>query len=173
MGTMQKQFTKEQIAKAHERSGGNLDNMLLFLEGKVPKEPRDWIKTFGDLCEAAGVPEADYAIPEDGTDAEKRDAYYKRLELQERVFNKGVNCDMIANPNKNRYYVWFNIVTDDSNPFGFRLSFGDCDCDCSRAFLGARPEFHESNDAVYCFKTFTADYEGWLYYYNKCKQIKP
>lgn len=166
-------FTREQIRVAHERSGGNLDNMLLFLEGKMPKEPRDWIKNFADLCEAAGVQEQAYAIPEKGTDAEKRDAYYRRLELQELVFNKGVNCDMIADPDKNRYYVWFNIILDSSKPFGFRLSFGDDGCDRSFAYLGARPEFHEKDDAIYCFETFTADYEGWLYYYNKCKQIKP
>lgn len=126
-------------------------------------------KTLQEVCAAAGEQESSYAIPTEGTPQQMRDAYYKRLELYERVFNNGENCNM-ANSSKPRWSVWVRITPDDSRPFGFRLSVNDYVCVLAISVLGARPEFHDKETAIYVFKTFIADYEGWMYYYNLSKQ---
>ena len=127
------------------------------------------LTTLKQVCEAAGVDESQYAIPETGTAKEMAAAYYSRLELYEEVFNDGENCNM-ANPENTRWSVWVRITPDDSRPFGFRLSSGGYDFGNSRSALGARPEFQDKETAIYVFKTFTSDYEGWMYYYNLSKQ---
>ncbi len=161
-------FTKEQIESAHKRAGGDLGNMLAFLEGKRPTDLKQWVKSLADVCEAAGRNVSDFDIPEDSTDEQKRDAYGKRIDLYELTFNGGKNCDLL-NQKDWRYFVIANVILDKEARFGFRLDFYDCGVagDCS--FLGARPEFHRKEDAIYVFKTFTADFEGFAHYSNICK----
>jgi hypothetical protein len=161
-------FTKEQIESAHKRAGGDLGNMLAFLEGNRPTDLKQWVKTLADVCEAAGRNVSDFDIPEDGTDEEKRDAYKKRLDLYELIFNGGKNCDQL-DPSKYRYSIWANIIQDKKARFGFRLDFGGYVRARVNSFLGARHEFHTEADAKYVFATFTEDHEGFLYYNNLCK----
>ena len=125
--------------------------------------------TMTEVCNAAGVDASLYAIPETGTAKEMADAFERRLWLQERVFNEGWVAN-IADLNQLKYEVWAWIKPDASRPFGFRLSYYVYDCTCAYAVLGARPQFQKKEVAIYVFKTFTSDYEGWMYYLNLSKQ---
>ena len=165
-------YTEAEIKKAHSRAGGNLDKMMFFLAGEVPKDPKEWVRTIADLCQAGKVKETDFAIPEKGTPKEMADAYWRQLMLMEQVFNPEEWKADIANTDQRKYWVYANVIKDSSGPFGFRLSYDGCGCGYSVSCLGARPEFHDSATAIYVFKTFTAVYEGWMYYTYLSKQQK-
>ncbi len=163
-------FTVEQIRAAHSKAKGDVENMFAFLEGRRPGNPMEWVNTLALACEAGGVQLTDYSKPENGTSKEKADAYWKRLMLYERVFNRPDWKPDIADTKQRKHSAYANVIKDEEAPFGFRLSFGGYDCDDGCSALGARPEFERQENAVYVFKTFTSDYEGYLHYMYLSKQ---
>jgi hypothetical protein len=152
-----------------DEAGKDWLNELLGEKIALSEEPMDWVNTFELVCAAAGVSESDYAIPVAGSAKNKANAFEARLELIERVFN-GDWVANLADTTQKKYYAWGNILPDSSRPFGFRLSYGDYGYVGSYSDLGARPYFKDGARAIYVFKTFTAEYEGWLYNLNLSKQ---
>lgn len=163
-------ISKQAAMAAFKKAGGDY-NVFISMLDNISRPPMEWVNSFPLLCQAAGVQESDYAIPEQGTAKQKANVYWERLMLQEQVFNEGWIPNII-DITQEKWSVWASIIPDASRPFGFRLSAYDCDCDDSDSGLGARPEFKSKPIARYAFDTFTSDYEGFLYYTNLSKQKK-
>jgi len=193
MDTGNQQYSIASIEDAWKKAGGNLRDMISLLKKKandnfesglgsvtmpVPP-PMTWVKTFSDLCVAAGVKEADYAVPDVLTGPDKEAAqfmtnlYWRRLMVGMLALNpKDWKPDM-ANIQQKKYCAYANIVPNNGSPFGFRLAYFGFDFNRSSSFLGARPEFAESELAIFHFKMFTSDYEGYMYWQNKWKNQIP
>jgi hypothetical protein len=153
------------------KNAGKYYSKFISLFDNSSRPPMECVSSFALLCQAAGVQENDYSIPDQGTAKQKADAYWKRLMLQEQVFNEGW-IPSIVDIKQKKWSAWANIIPDASRPFGFRLTCSDFACDDSCSTLGARPEFKSKPIARYAFETFTSDYEGFLYYTNLSKQKK-
>ena len=123
------------------------------------------LKTFAAICKAAGKKESDYDVSQGKNAAEKAFICLNRLKLICKQFN-GKEKPNMADTNQNKYYPWGWIESDDSRPFGFRLSFSDYDYDSARSDLGARPYLLDSDDVEHVFETFKAEYEEWQYWEN-------
>jgi len=189
MDTQNRQYNLQQIETAYMIANGNIKDMLILLRksgpGNEPKPetehapPMTWVKTFSDLCVAAGVKEADYAVPDVFLGPEKEAAqfmtnlYWRRLMVGMLALNPKDWKPDIANIQQKKYCAYANIVPDNSSPLGFRLTYADYVFDRSPSHLGARPEFAESELAIFHFKMFTSDYEGYMYWQNKWKNQIP
>ena len=124
----------------------------------------DRIKAFKDVCDEAGVDEADYLIPT-GTNEEWAALFLKRLKLIARVFNEGWKPDT-ANTSQYKYYPWFSIIPNTDKPSGFGLAFGGYAYGTAYTFLGARLYYRDSATAKYVGTTFLAEYESLAQYEN-------
>ena len=163
-------ISKQAALAAFKNAGGDY-NVFISMLDNISRPPMEWVSSFALLCQAAGVQESDYAIPDQGTAKQKADAYWERLMLQEKVFNEGW-IPSIVDIKQEKWSAWANIIPDVSRPFGFRLAYCGCGYDHSNSCLGARPEFKSKPIARYAFETFTSDYEGFLYYTNLSKREK-
>lgn len=193
MDTGNQQYSIESIEAAYKLTGGNLRDMISLLKKKAndvfesglgavtmpAPPPMTWVKTFPDLCKAAGVHASDYAFPNVYFGPEMDEArdmmnlYWRRLMVGMLALNPKDWKPDIANVQQKKYCAYGNIIPDASSPFGFRLTYYDCVYALSLSFLGARPEFAESELAIFHFKTFTSDYEGYYYWQNKWKNQIP
>lgn len=115
---------------------------------------------FAEVCNALGKSESEYAVPKDGTNRQKADAYRKRLMLVALAYNGTDKIDT-ADTRQWKYYPWFWVKPDVNALAGFRLSFADCDFDCGLSSLGARPKFVRSADATQAGKDYEREYEAW------------
>ncbi len=152
------------------------DNGKLVLETlfgselvKSDREPKEWVKTFGDVCMAAGVDEDDYAL--DGDDCHYNVGMcLRRLKLIAQVFN-GDWRPSIANTGQPKYYPWFDIIKDEAAAGGFRLSYHGYDFVFSFTYLGARPYFKDADTAIHVGKLFIQEYEQLLRWEDKTFEI--
>ena len=184
------QYDIAAIEAAYKLTGGNLRDMISLLKdtgsaikdavsASVPEplpHPMTWVKTFSDLCFAAGVKEADYALP-DGLSAKTAqdmiNLYWRRLLVGMRALNPKDWMPDIVDTKQKKYCAYGSIIPDARSPFGFRLTCCGFVFDRSVSSLGARPEFAEGELAIFHFKTFTSDYEGYMYWQNKWKNQIP
>jgi hypothetical protein len=164
---MELKIMKEKAVSAFKNAGTEGKALLSDLFGRdvLCQEPMAWVKTFADVCVAAGVDVADYALPVSGTYKEKAAKYMDRLMLLEVAFNGG-KVPNLADITERKYYPWHEIIPDSSRPAGFRLSFRDFDCDYSGSFLGVRPVFLNRDHAIYAGKQFIEEYAGFAENYN-------
>jgi len=163
-------ISKQAAIAAFKNADGDYNAFISMIDN-ILRPPMEWVSSFALLCQAAGVQESDYAIPDQGTAKQKADAYWERLMLQEKVFNEGW-IPSIVDIKQEKWSVWANVIPDASRLFGFRLSYSDYDFAHSLSYLGARPEFKSKLIARYAFETFTSDYEGFIYYTNLSKKKK-
>lgn len=130
------------------------------------------IKDFAGICAAAGAKEADYDLSISEAAWMKAAICLNKLKLICKVFN-GDKKPNLADTDQNKYYPWAWIEEkdeQDDRPFGFRLSFGGCDCGNSSAFLGARPYLLDREYVRHVFETFKKEYEEWYYWENMSLQ---
>jgi hypothetical protein len=162
---MELKIMKEKAVSAFKNAGTEGKALLSDLFGRdvLCQEPMAWVKTFADVCMAAGVDVADYALPVSGTYKEKAAKYMDRLMLLEVAFNGG-KVPNLADITERKYYPWHNIIPDSSRPAGFRLSYYVCDYDYSLSYLGDRPAFLEKEHAEYAGTQFIEEYEAHAQY---------
>lgn len=125
------------------------------------------LTTFRDVCEEAGINEADYSVPDSGTPEVMAAAYFKRLQLVAKVFNEGWRPDL-SDTSQYKYYPWFYINPYKEKLSGFGLSYYDGVYDGTGACLGVRLYYRNSETAVYVGKTFICEYEAYYQYLNQC-----
>lgn len=175
-------YSIDEIKEAYNASFGNIEIAIKILEKgketseKAPErslvEPTTWVQTFSDLCRAAGVNEKDYAIPASGAPAtDMMNVYWHRLMVGMRALNPKGWIPDIANINQGKWSAYANVIPDASRTFGFRLASVGYVCDFSDSYLGARPVFAEAKLAKFHFENFTSDYEGFMYWQNRCKML--
>jgi hypothetical protein len=114
--------------------------------------------TFAAVCVALNKNEADYAIPEAGTNKEKVAVCRDRAELISKAFNGDQKVNM-ADTDQWKYFPIFEIIPDSEQPGGLRLAYrvyGIAD-DCSS--LGGRPPFLDSDDAIFAGEQFLEEYQ--------------
>jgi hypothetical protein len=193
MDTSNQQYSIPSIEDAWKKTGGNLRDMISLLKKKAndafeselssvampAPPPMTWVRTFPDLCKAAGVHASDYAMPDIFALSEREEAqymmnlYWRRLMVGMLALNPKEWKPDIANVQQKKYCAYGFIIPDASSPFGFRLACDGSICDHSASNLGARPEFAESRFAIFHFENFTSDYEGYQYWQNKWKNQIP
>ena len=135
---MELKLTKERAVEAYNKAdkfGKDLLKNLLGNEVFVSINPMETVKTFADVCDAAGMNSADYEVKESWSPAEKVAMYLKRLKLIAKVFN-GDWKPNLADTTQEKHYPWFKILPG-SSPLGFRLSFNDSNYDHDNSNLSA------------------------------------
>jgi hypothetical protein len=162
---------KQQAAASYKNASPEVQQWLdeMFGRSSFILDKRERVGSFTDICREQGKNEADFVIPENGTSAEKEAACTRRCDLIELYFNPPGWLPDMADTTQNKYSCWFYIKKDDSYPSGFRLAFYACGYGSSNANLGARHQFENSDDAVYCGKTFTEEYTMLANYMNLAK----
>jgi len=119
--------------------------------------------TFTAICAATNKNEADYAPPANGTNEEMLIAYFRRTNLIAKAFNGSVKI-VRANTMQDKWSIWTRVKPDSEEPAGFRLSFVVCGCGGSRAVVGARPEFINSQLAEEAFERFPDEFNKLMQY---------
>jgi hypothetical protein len=119
---------------------------------------REQINQYSDFFKIAGVDEKDYTVPENGTWSEKAALQLKRLKVSQKVLNQGKKV-VRADTSQRKYFPWFWVKPDAVALAGFRLSCNVCGYAYGHATLGARPEYLNSDDAVFMGTTFTSEFE--------------
>ena len=156
----EQKIIKENAEAAYMMADGPFKKILGILLGKKTGPLRERINSFAAVCEEAGVDEADYEFPSDGSAWEMLGVTTKRNMLIARVFNAGRKLK----PGQRMYYPYFNMIVDEKAPRGFRLSFFGYYCVDDYANLGARPLYVESDDAVFVGNEFTNEAEDFVYW---------
>ena len=157
---------KKSAVLAYRKGEPAVKAVLKELFGKdLEIDLKAWVRNFNDVCEMAGVDPQAYDVRSCQSSKASEQICLEKLMLIERVFNNGDAIDLL-DVEKLRYYPWHRIILDANEPWGFRLSYFGCVYVRVAAFLGARPFFYDSDDAVFVGKTFVAEYAEWLYYMN-------
>jgi len=123
------------------------------------------LQTFAELCARAGKNEADYAIPENGSNLEKLQACEKRMRLMCKVFNTGEDIQII-NTKQWKHTPVFDLEIDKDQAGGFGLSFRCSGCGIGDADLGVRPDMSIVSEELsdHAGKQFADEYKNLLYY---------
>ena len=121
------------------------------------------LTSFAEVCTAMGRNAGDFAIPENGTAKEMADICLQKIILLPLAANGGVKVNM-ADTDQVKFFPVFEIIPEDTRPFGFRLSVFAYGSDFDDACLGARPVFFlKREDAIHAGKTYEAEYTEWHY----------
>lgn len=120
-------------------------------------------KIWDDVCTAHQV------SPEQMPDVSWMPEFMKRpmvLFYKIGMITKAINGDWepdYTDKSQRKYYVWCELLKDESKPAGFRLSFGGCGCVNSGAYLGARLVFENEAKAKKALALVEPLYEEWLF----------
>lgn len=157
------EIKKTDAIVAHRNADNTGKKLLedLFGEKTFNLKPLEWVKTFKDVCDAAGVNETDYSIPDTAPTEVMAAAYFKRLRLIQQVFNEGWEPNL-ADTSQNKYYPWFNIHPNKEKASGFGLSFVGCVFVSTRSDLGVRLACRNEELAKFMGTTFTDLYKDLL-----------
>ena len=120
------------------------------------------IKTFEQACEALGVDAnalPDFSmIPEGHKKAML--AHYKLVIIVEAV-NEGWKPDW-SNHDEPKYELWPDVVSDETKPSGFGLSYDGAADWRAGSYVGSRLCFKSRDLARHTFETFKELYEDYL-----------
>jgi hypothetical protein len=154
---------KDKAVTAYKNAGADGRKLLSDLLGRevFSSDPKEYIKTFADVCDERGVVADAYRISGAINVFEQLKLQIQRLQLIAATFNGDWRADM-ANTSQAKYYPWFNVLADKAYPGGFRLSFRDYGYDHGLSNLGVRLYFKDSETATYVGKQFIGEYEGLM-----------
>lgn len=135
------------LRKAYKEADDKQKKLLanLYPDLLNPRPPMEWVNTFELLCQAAGVDEADYALPETGVPSVMVGKVLDIMWLYAKVFNTGRK----AKPGDTLYWPYHDLIADEAAPRGFWLAFIGCHYDRGYACLGARPAILDKEAAIH------------------------
>ena len=157
------QVEKKKAVAAYNKADKSGKQLLTDLLGLKIEDPKNYVKTFGDVCEEAGFETIDFFVDNHWSAEKKAAMYLKRLMLIASVFN-GDWVEDIADTSQHKYYPWFKIIPDLEAPGGFRLSLSGSGYGCDYSCLGVRPTFKDSETATYVGTQFLNEYQSWAQY---------
>jgi hypothetical protein len=165
----QKQMEKETLTinksnalQAFSNTDSTGKALLTDLFGKevfTPKKITDRVKTWGDVCQIAGIDtmhSLPYPLP-CNADQKAVNGFFMASVIA-KVLNEGWEPNW-GNSSEYKYYPWFEFPKDSSKSTGFDLSYHVCDHSGTHTTVGSRLVFKTAELAKYAGIQFISVYE--------------
>jgi hypothetical protein len=152
---------KDKAVTAFKNATSDGRKLLNDLFGKevFSSDPKEYVKTFGDVCEEAGVVADSYRILPSMDVFTRLKLQIQRWQLIMQVFN-GEWEAKVGDTSQYKYSPYFKVIPDSTATGGFRLAFCVYVFDFDYSYLGVRLYFKDSPTATYVGQTFIAEAES-------------